>query len=379
MPMSTDLPVRAPVAHTRKRINWTWNDILKAHTDSVVAAVPGLIVLVLLLASVALPKAIPMAMTGRALAQNVSEVTVNVFPGGFNWGIYVAQERGLFVNNGVRVTVQGTPGSVAQMTGLSEGKFEIAMTAVDNIVAYVEGQGEAPIGPQSEFFAFMGSDTGFLSLVTAPDVKAVTDLEGRTLSVDALTTGYAFVLFEILRRNGLNERDYAVAKVGGMVQRWTALRERKQDGTMLSTPYNILAKAEGFTQLAQATKVLGHYQGNVAAARRSWAAANREKVIAYIRGYVEAVDWLYDRANREAAVQILRKNLPQMSQDLAERSYDELLDPQDGFFRQGRMDMEGLKTVLDLRSRYGKPAKLLDDPMKYYDPAFHAAAIALRP
>ena len=320
-----------------------------------------------------------LAMTGRVLTQNVSEVTVNVFPGGFNWGIYVAQERGLFVSNGVRVTVQGTPGSVAQMTGLSEGKFDIAMTAVDNIVAYVEGQGEAPIGPQSEFFAFMGSDTGFLSLVTAPDVKAVTDLEGRTLSVDALTTGYAFVLFEILRRNGLNERDYAVAKVGGMVQRWTALRERKQDGTMLSTPYNILAKAEGFIQLAQATRVIGHYQGNVAAARRSWAAANRDKVIAYIRGYVQAIDWLYDRVNREAAVQILRKNLPQMSQDLAERSYDELLDPQDGFFRQGRMDMEGLKTVLDLRNRYGKPAKLLDDPMKYYDPAFHAAAIALRP
>ena len=133
-----------------------------------------------------------LAMTAPALAQIASEVTVNVFPGGFNWGIYVAQERGLFENNGIRVTVQGTPSSVAQMTGLSEGKFDIAMTAIDNVVAYVEGQGEAPIGPQSEFFAFMGSDTGFLSLVTAPDVKAVADLRGRTLSVDALTTGYAF-------------------------------------------------------------------------------------------------------------------------------------------------------------------------------------------
>ena len=318
-------------------------------------------------------------MTRPAFAQIPSEVTVNVFPGGFNWAIYVAQERGLFENNGIRVKVQATPGSVAQMTGLSEGKFDIAMTAVDNIVAYVEGQGEAPIGPQQEFFAFMGSDTGFLSLVTAPDVKAIADLKGRTLSVDALTTGYAFVLLDILLRNGLHDGDYSVDKVGGMVQRWTALRERKQDGTMLSTPYNILAKAEGFTQLAQATKVIGHYQGNVAAARRSWAAANRDKVIAFIRGYVAAIDWLYDRSNRDEAVRLLRKNLPQMSQELAERSYDELLDPEDGFFRQGRMDMEGLKTVLDLRSRYGKPAKLLGDPMKYYDPAFHAAAIAPRP
>src|SRR5215469_1182582 len=315
-------------------------------------------------------------MTRPAFAQIPSEVTVNVFPGGFNWAIYVAQERGLFENNGIRVTVQATPASVAQMTGLTEGKFDIAMTAVDNIVAYVEGQGEAPIGPQPEFFAFMGSDTGFLSLVTAPDVKVIADLKGRTLSVDALTTGYAFVLLDILLRNGLHDGDYSVDKVGGMVQRWTALRERKQDGTMLSTPYNILAKAEGFIQLAQATEVIGHYQGNVAAARRSWAAANRDKVIAYIRGYVEAIDWLYDRVNREAAVQILRKNLPQMSQDLAERSYDELLDPQDGFFRQGRIDMAGLKTVLELRSRYGKPTKLLADPMKYYDPSYHTAAIS---
>ena len=99
-------------------------------------------------------------------------------------------------------------------------------------------------------------------------------------------------------------------------------------------------------------------------------------MIAYIRAYVEAIDWLYERGNRDEAIRILRKNLPQMSQDLAERSYDELLDPQDGFFRQGRVDMDGLKTVLELRSRYGKPAKVLDDPMKYYDPAFHAAALA---
>src|SRR6202047_804013 len=209
-----------------------------------------------------------LAFTRSAPAQGPSEVTVNVFPGGFNWGIYVAQERGLFEKNGIRVTVQATPSSVAQMTGLSEGKFDIAMTAVDNIVAYVEGQGEAPIGPQPEFFAFMGSDTGFLSLVTAADVKAITALKGRTLSVDALTTGYAFVLFDILRRSGLSAGAYKADKVGGMVQRWNALHERKQDGTMLSTPYNILAKAAGFTQLATATKVIGHYQGNVAAAAR---------------------------------------------------------------------------------------------------------------
>jgi hypothetical protein len=50
-------------------------------------------------------------------------------------------------------------------------------------------------------------------------------------------------------------------------------------------------------------------------------------------------------------VRILRKNLPQMSHDLAERSYDELLDPQDGFFRQGKIDMEILELSAVRRQR----------------------------
>ena len=61
MPMSTDLPVRATVADTRKRLNRARNDVLKANTDSVVVAVAALIVLVLVLASVAVPKSIPIS------------------------------------------------------------------------------------------------------------------------------------------------------------------------------------------------------------------------------------------------------------------------------------------------------------------------------
>src|SRR5262245_14853175 len=80
-------------------------------------------------------------ISAPAKAQTPAEVTVNVFPGGFNWPTFVAQEKGFFERNGIRVILQATPNSVAQMTGLAEGKFDIAVTAVDNIVAYVEGQG----------------------------------------------------------------------------------------------------------------------------------------------------------------------------------------------------------------------------------------------
>jgi ABC-type nitrate/sulfonate/bicarbonate transport system substrate-binding protein len=302
-------------------------------------------------------------------------VTINVFPGGFNWPSFVGIEKGFFERNGITVTLQPTPNSVAQMTGLSEGKFDIAMTAIDNIVAYVEGQGEAPIGPQPEFFAFMGSDSGFLSLVVAPQIKTIADLKGQTLSVDARTTGYAFVLFDILRRNGLAlDKDYRVERAGGMAQRWDALRDGKQVGTLLSTPFNILARDQHFNQLVQATKVIGPYQGNVAATRRSWAKDHRAEVIGFIRGYSQAVDWLYDKKNRDEAIKILLKNV-QISPETAARTYDELLDPRDGFFRKARINPEGIRNVLALRSRYSEAKKQLTDPTKYYDPSYHNAAL----
>ena len=309
-----------------------------------------------------------------AHAQAPVNVTVNVFPGGFNWPSFVGQQKGFFERNGITVTLQPTPNSVAQMTGLAEGKFDIAITAFDNIVAYVEGQGEAPIGAQPEFFAFMGSDNGFLRLVVAPDVKRFADLKGKTLSVDARTTGYAFVLFDVLSRNGLAQTDYQIEKVGGTAQRWDALRDRKQAGTLLSAPFNILASEQHFNQLVRATKVIGPYQGNVAATRRSWARENRTNVIAFIRGYAQAIDWLYDKANREEAVTILVNNVP-MSHEIAERTYDELLDPKDGFFRDARVSTEGLRTVLALRSRYADSKKKLIDPLKYYDPSYYDAAL----
>jgi hypothetical protein len=69
------------------------------------------------------------------------------------------------------------------------------------------------------------------------------------------------------------------------------------------------------------------------------------------------------------------ERLPQMTTELAQRSYEQLLDPARGFFRQAKIDKTGLKTVLELRSRYGEPKRTLADPAKYYDPTYYKNAL----
>ena len=302
-------------------------------------------------------------------------VNVIVFPGGFNWPIWVAQEKGLFAKHGIAPTVTPTPSSAFQLQNLIEGKFDIAMTAIDNLIAYREGQGEAKVdGP--DLIAFMGGDNGFLRLVAVPEVKSFGELRGKTLSVDALTTGYAFVLLELMERNGLAlNRDYRTERAGGVLQRFNALLEKKHAGTMLISPFEVQAEAQGFNRLANASDALGSYQGLVGGARKAWADANRDAVVGYIRAFSEAVDWLYAPQNRSEAIAIFRKNLPQATEQAASSAYGVLLSPKDGFQRKAQIDLKGVETVLRLRSKYGQPQKALSDPARYYDDRFYRAAM----
>ncbi len=311
-------------------------------------------------------------LSNTALAQQT--LNVNVFPGGFNWPIWVAQERGMFAKNGVEPKIILTPNSVSQLTGLIDGKFDIAMTAIDNLIAYREGQGEAKVdGP--DLIAVMGADNGFLRLVAVPEVKSYADLKGKTVSVDARTTGYAFVLFEMLDRAGLKEPAYQVERAGGVLQRFQQLLEKKHAATLLLSPFEVQAEAKGFNRLGDGLATLKTYQGLVAGVRQSWANQNRKAMTGYIKAYVEAVDWLYDPANRDAAIAIFLKNLPQAGQQGAEASYRILLNPNEGFQKKALIDMDGVRTVLELRAKWSEAKKPLNDPTKYYDGSFYREAL----
>ena len=120
-------------------------------------------------------------------------VKIIVFPGGFNLPLWTAIDRNFFHVRGLEVQPHFTTSSMEQLSGLIQGRWELALTGFDNIVAYQEGQGEAAIDVTPDLFAFMGGDSAFLRLVVQPSVRSYADLKGKLLSVDALTTGFAFV------------------------------------------------------------------------------------------------------------------------------------------------------------------------------------------
>ena len=302
------------------------------------------------------------------------KLSVIAFPGGFNLPLWAASARGFLQARGIDAELQFTTSSMEQLTALINGSCDIGLTAFDNIVAYQEGQGEAAIERQPDLFAFMGGDNGFLRLVVQPEIRTYADLKGKTLSVDALTTGFAFVLRKMLALNGVGEGDVRFERAGGALQRFQALKAGKHAGTLLVTPFELIGKASGLHVLQDAWAVIPQYQGISGAARRGWAKDKGDALAAFIRGYLDALEWLYEPGNREAACALLADKVPNMDAPLAAATCEVLLAKSGGFDRQARLDEQGMRAVLALRTQYGQPQKVLTDPQQYCDLTYYERA-----
>ena len=57
---------------------------------------------------------------------------------------------------------------------------------------------------------------------------------------------------------------------------------------------------------------------------------------------------------------------------------EKLLVPETGLIPMGTVDMNGLKTVLEIRSQYAPQGKTLTDVDKYLDLSFYREAISTR-
>jgi ABC-type nitrate/sulfonate/bicarbonate transport system substrate-binding protein len=296
------------------------------------------------------------------------------FPGAPNLPIFAAIERGYFEDAGVLVTLETTPSSAYQIESLVNGDFQIAATAFDNVVAYQEQQGAVQLAKEPDLFVVMGATQLELSLVVAPDIQTYEDLRGRSLALDALATGFAFVLYHMLEHAGLDEESYTPVAVGATPQRWEAVKTAQHAGTLTIEPFTSVAVANGFRVLATSSSVLQRYQGGIFTASRHWAAGNADSLEAFIRGYLQGLAWTLDEANYADAVDILCRRMPAIKAGVVDAVMGKLLGADTGLTPLAALDPAGMRTVLELRSRYARPAKPLTDPEPYLDLRYYERA-----
>jgi ABC-type nitrate/sulfonate/bicarbonate transport system substrate-binding protein len=309
---------------------------------------------------------------------NQAEIKIIAFPGAPNLPVFAALEHGFFAEEGLAVSLTTTQSSVSQIEKFHAGEFDLAFTAFDNVVAYQEGQGAAKLSGTPDFRVIMGATQVELSAIVAPSIERVEDLKGKSLALDAVGTGFAFVLYAMLEQLGLSTADYERVAVGATPERWQSVKEGIHAGTITIEPFTSIAKAAGFRVLKQSTDAFPVYQGGIVAARESWASQNAERVKAFIRGYLKGLEWTLAPGNRAAAASLLQAKMPEIKPGVVEAVMTSLLSPRSGLTPRAAVLRDGMQKVLDLRSRYGNGQKSLADvdkylALSYYDEVVSAA------
>jgi ABC-type nitrate/sulfonate/bicarbonate transport system substrate-binding protein len=315
------------------------------------------------------------AAFGAAPAQADTKLNVVGFGGANNLQTWVAQDRGFFQREGLTVDFSPTRGSLRETRDLLSGKYQIMTSAFDNIVADIEGQGEASIAGASDLVAFMGVSSGLENLVSRPEISIIPALRRRTVAVDARKSGYALLMYRLLQERNLRpDVDYAIIAVGGTPARVQALTKDAAQAAMLAEPVDSQLAKRGYHILAQGDEV-GPYQGSVYVTSRHWANSHRSELSAYIRAIVAATDYIY--ADKSGAIGVLKQHDPRLSEAELETSYAELTGS-GGFNRRAAINMAGVATVLSLRQQFGEPKRKLEPASAYVDTTYYRDAVAAK-
>ena len=262
------------------------------------------------------------------------------FGGAANLPSWLAIDSGIFARHGLDVTLARTEGSMAQIQDMMADKHQIATTSIDNIIAYAEGQGPAKLDKPFDMVAFMGVHSGLNSVVTRPEIKTWTDIRGKAVAVDAPNTGYAFVLFRLLERQGLLlDRDYTIAPVGGTEHRMAALKDGRAVAAVMSAPTDLGPRSRATTSWPTAAAELGGYQGSVYGVRRSWAERNEAAMLAFVGAITEAHGLVF--ADKALATKTLRARIKGLDEKGADTIYTGLTAGKGGLSRRAEINVAG--------------------------------------
>lgn len=283
-------------------------------------------------------------------------MTTHIDLGGFyrSLPMLVAEEREFYQAHDLEVEFHQVASSTQQFEYLSDDRYDVVQTSPDNTANYRLND-RNPIGVRVDAQGFLGLDYGMLLVVVArPDIESVQDLRGKTISVDAPESGFAYVIYKILENHGLErEVDYDIVSTGGVYDRFMAMVEGGADfaATLMSGGFETRAANRGFRLLDSVHDIIDPYLGVWAAAKREWLGDNSRAAVDFVTAYRQASAWVFDPINRDDCLAMLER-LPNTSPELAVQLYDLQLRPKVGNIPDGVIDPQGVRNVLSLRAEF---------------------------
>ena len=277
--------------------------------------------------------------------------------------LWAADKRGFFDREGLDVEVTTTRGTSPSMQALAAESVHAALASNDGVIGLVEKGLDLAIiaGGSKTTHMVMGGE----------GIKTFEDLRGAVVGASTLTSGTAFLLRRVLQEKGLEyPKDYSLVNVGGSGPALIAISSGKVAAGIISVPLSFRAQDMGLNLIGKVSDVFPNYLLSSFSVRRQWAEDNRGQVVRFLRALLQARKWFED--DREAAAQFLAAEL-KMKPATARKGLDYYIDNRAWEPDLG-VDVEGLKSVVEIYAQQVDLKGPLPDAKKYVDMSFLKSA-----
>lgn len=228
-----------------------------------------------------------------------------------DWPLLTAEAEGYFKQEGISIKQITTGSPVTAIDELSSGQLDIASDGTDSYTSAVaRGLPVEIVAPE------MIADP--YSLITAPSITSWSQLKGKTVVLGTDTDVTAMTFDAMAKAQGLTKSDFTYLTSGSTNTRYTELTSGRVQGAILTQPFDLLAEAKGYHNLASGPKYLPQWLFTADGANTNWAKSHPTLVVDYIKALEMGVK--FDYANPAAAEQIMVK-ATKVSASLVDQSY----------------------------------------------------------
>jgi ABC-type nitrate/sulfonate/bicarbonate transport system substrate-binding protein len=262
-----------------------------------------------------------------------------------------AQKQGFFTQEGLSVCYNQVSGSQQQINSLLSGQYQFAASTADNSL-------NGFVNNNQPLQVVAGGDQGShldLFVNTANGINSISDLQGKTVAVDAPNSGFVLATEKILSANGLQPGSYSLQVIGGSLQRLQALEAGVDSAgvpvyaTILAEPFTAQAQADStLKDVASFSNYLSPYQGTSLTVSRTYAQANPTTVEKFIAALILGNRYANDPMNKSAVVANIAST-NNISTSLATEVYTDSLNSVTGENIDESVNTQGLYNTAVLR------------------------------
>ena len=185
-------------------------------------------------------------------------------------------------------------------------------------------------------------------VMARPEIKRPEDLKGKKIGVSRFGSSTDFGLRYVEEQWPVKrQRDFAVIQVGGVTDVYNALRAGALDAAVVNAELAILARREGYRELADISKMGINFPTSSIITTRSYIKRNENRVRKFVRGFVEGVH--FAKTQRGPTIKIMQKYLRSSDSAMFDELYEMYIVR--NIPRIPRPSPESLKTVMDQMSK----------------------------